>query len=215
VGACCEASHSRSTGTGVWVGRVSGRGGKGGSSADTSPRPDTPRNSTGPEISALRPGSRFNAGMPELTRRRYREIHECWHVYYGDVHVGTIAIRAGAPVDVDQWGWILGFYPGTEPEEYRDGTAETFDLARADFDAAWKALLPTLTEAHYQRWRHARDRTAEKYAMWERGERLPSQRPNSWMGCPCGERFDCHDPAGSYVHRGHIYAAKAADGIRR
>ena len=98
--------------------------------------------------------------MPELTRRRYREIHECWHVYYGDVHVGTIAIRAGAPVDVDQWGWILGFYPGTEPEEYRDGTAETFDLARADFDAAWKALLPTLTEAHYQRWRHARDRAA-------------------------------------------------------
>jgi hypothetical protein len=51
-----------------------------------------------------------------------------------------------------------GFYPGTEVGEYRDGTAETFNLARADFDAAWKALLPTLTEADFQRWRDARDR---------------------------------------------------------
>jgi hypothetical protein len=81
--------------------------------------------------------------MPELTRRRYPECRDCWHVYYGDVHVGTLAIRSGAPVDVDQWGWILGFYPGTEVGEYRDGTAGTFDLARADFDAAWKALLPS------------------------------------------------------------------------
>jgi hypothetical protein len=32
--------------------------------------------------------------MPELTRRRYPEREDCWHVYYGDVHVGTIAVRA-------------------------------------------------------------------------------------------------------------------------
>jgi hypothetical protein len=106
-------------------------------------------------------------------------------------------------------------YPGTEVGEYRDGTAQTFNLARADFDAAWKALLPTLTEADFQRWRDARDWTAKKYAMWERGELLPSQKPSSWMGCPCGERFDSHDPAGSYVHREHIYAAQTVDGIRR
>jgi hypothetical protein len=37
-------------------------------------------------------------GEPELTRRRYTEApEECWHVYYGDVHVGTIAIRVGNP----------------------------------------------------------------------------------------------------------------------
>jgi hypothetical protein len=54
-----------------------------------------------------------------------------------------------------------------------------------------------------------------QYAMWERGELLPSQKPNSWMGCPCGERFDSHDPAGSYVHRRHIYTAQAVDGMRR
>jgi hypothetical protein len=49
--------------------------------------------------------------MPALTRRRSTERQDCWHVYYGDVHVGTIAIRAGVPVDVDQWGWNCGFYP--------------------------------------------------------------------------------------------------------
>ena len=35
--------------------------------------------------------------MPELTRRRYRERQDCWHVYHGDVHVGTIARRVGIP----------------------------------------------------------------------------------------------------------------------
>jgi hypothetical protein len=37
--------------------------------------------------------------MPELTRRRYRERLDCWHIYYGDVHVGTIAVRSGNPSD--------------------------------------------------------------------------------------------------------------------
>src|ERR1700722_17944810 len=55
--------------------------------------------------------------MPHLTRRRYPERPDCWHVYFGDVHVGTIAIRAGVPVDVDQWGWSCGFYPGSHPGE--------------------------------------------------------------------------------------------------
>jgi hypothetical protein len=36
-------------------------------------------------------------GMPELTRRRYPERPDCWHVYYGDVHAGTIAMRVGIP----------------------------------------------------------------------------------------------------------------------
>jgi hypothetical protein len=36
--------------------------------------------------------------MPELSRRRDHEAREeCWHVYYGDVHAGTIAIRTGIP----------------------------------------------------------------------------------------------------------------------
>jgi hypothetical protein len=34
--------------------------------------------------------------MPALTRRRSLDApEECWHVYCGDVQVGTIAIRTG------------------------------------------------------------------------------------------------------------------------
>jgi hypothetical protein len=64
-----------------------------------------------------------------LTRRRDLEApDECWHVYYGDVHAGTISIRAGIPHDEDPWGWSCGFYPGSDPGECTSGTAETFLL---------------------------------------------------------------------------------------
>src|SRR5258708_23796023 len=54
--------------------------------------------------------------MPALTSRRSRDAHaESWQIFYGDVHVGTIGVRAGVPNDVDQWGWSCGFYPGSEP----------------------------------------------------------------------------------------------------
>jgi hypothetical protein len=144
--------------------------------------------------------------MPALTRRRYPERHDCWHVYYGDVQCGTIAKRTGNPSDTDAWEWTCGFYPGCNPGEHRNGTAETFDQARDRFEEAWQVFLANRTDADFQEWREARDWHARKYAMWERGEKMPSQIPTSMMGCPCGERFDSHDPAGSYVHRGHIYA---------
>jgi hypothetical protein len=48
-----------------------------------------------------------------------------------------------------------------------------------------------------------------------RGERLQSQIPSSMMRCPCGERCDIHDPVGSYIHRGRIYAKQATDEIHR
>ena len=49
--------------------------------------------------------------MPALTRRRYPERHDCWHVYYGDVHVGTIARRSGNPHETEPWEWRCRFYP--------------------------------------------------------------------------------------------------------
>ena len=55
---------------------------------------------------ALRHVPRFNAGMPEplnLTRRRYPERPDCWHIYFGDVQAGTIAMRVGNPHDTDPW----------------------------------------------------------------------------------------------------------------
>jgi len=34
--------------------------------------------------------------MPALTRRRSKDAHaESWQIFYGDVQVGTIGIRAG------------------------------------------------------------------------------------------------------------------------
>jgi hypothetical protein len=66
----------------------------------------------------------------ELTRRRYSERPDCWHVYFGDVKVGTIAIRSSVPFDVDQWEWKCRFYPGSEPGEHLSGTAASFEQCR-------------------------------------------------------------------------------------
>jgi hypothetical protein len=112
--------------------------------------------------------------MPALTRRRNLEApEETWHVYFGDVRVGTIAIRTGMPPGEDPWGWVCGFYPGSHPREYTDGTAVTFDQARADFEAAWRVFLSRRTEANFQTWRDQQVWTAEKYRRFDRGERMP------------------------------------------
>jgi len=57
---------------------------------------------------------------------------ESWSIFYDDVRVGTIGKRAGVLVEVDQWGWSLGFYPGLEPGQHRSGSAATFDQARGE-----------------------------------------------------------------------------------
>jgi H+/Cl- antiporter ClcA len=41
------------------------------------------------------------------------------------------------------------------------------------------------------------------------------RRYRSIMLCPCGARFDSHQPDESYAHRQHIYAKQQSDGIRR
>jgi hypothetical protein len=153
--------------------------------------------------------------MPALSRRRSKHSpQECWHVYYGDVRVGTIAIRIGIPHDEDPWGWDCGFYPGAHPGEHQSGTAMTFEDARVDFECAWQVFLSNRTEADFQAWRDKRDWTARKYALWDAGKRLP---PNEWepgkpcsrfMKCPCGQVFDMHGPDELFVHVPHIHHAK-------
>jgi hypothetical protein len=118
--------------------------------------------------------------MPFLTRRRFPERQNCWHVYYGDVHVGTIAQRSGVPVDVDQWGWKCGFYPGLHPGQDRFGMAVDFAGARDGFEAGWKQLLPEIPEGAFEEWRRQRDWTAEKYRRFDRGERMPPD----WRASP-------------------------------
>ena len=110
--------------------------------------------------------------MSLLTRRRDHKIpQECWRVYYGDVHAGTIAQCIGNPGAAPKWQWHCGFYPGSRPGECAAGTAATFDEARSAFEAAWQVFLAKCTEADFQAWRHQRDWTARKYAAWAAGSR--------------------------------------------
>ena len=136
-------------------------------------------------LAGLKSGGALIASMPELTRRRSLDAsEECWHVYYGDVRVGTIARRVGNPFDTDPWEWTCGFYPGSHPRECTSDTSETFDQARTDFEAAWAVFLTKRTEVDFQAWRDQQAWTAEKYRRFDRGERMPPdwkpQRP-SWL----------------------------------
>jgi hypothetical protein len=89
--------------------------------------------------------------MPELTRRRSPDAREeCWHIYYGDVRVGTIARRVGNPFDTDPWEWDCGFYPGSHPRECTNDTAETIEQARADFERPWHVFSSKRTEADFR-----------------------------------------------------------------
>jgi hypothetical protein len=111
--------------------------------------------------------------MPVLTRRRSPDaMQETWLVYYGDVRVGTIALRSGNPADTDPWGWSRGFYPGSHPREHQSGTAAAFDQARVDFETAWHVFLSKRTEVDFQAWREQRGWTQRKYATWAAGERI-------------------------------------------
>jgi hypothetical protein len=101
--------------------------------------------------------------MPELTRRRSPDQRqECWQIYYGDIHAGTITERVGNPHNTERWAWRCGFYPGSNPGEHQSGTAATFGEARADFESAWRVFLSKRTEADFRAWRDQRDWTAEK-----------------------------------------------------
>jgi hypothetical protein len=124
--------------------------------------------------------------MPALTRRRSADRPDCWHIYYGDVHAGTIAKRVGNPSDTDPWEWVCGFYPGSKLGEIQSGTSATLDDARAEFASAWAVFLANRTTADFQAWRYQRDATAWKYAMWDRGFRLPTQTTSGRSKCFCG-----------------------------
>ena len=98
---------------------------------------------------------------------------DSWLVYYGDVHVGTIARAVGNPNAEPQWNWLCWFYPGSNPGEQRSGTADTFDQARAAFEKAWQVFAANRTESDYQAWRDQSDWTAEKYRRFYCGEPMP------------------------------------------
>jgi len=127
--------------------------------------------------------------MTALTRRPNDNPHqEGWHIYFGDVRVGSIRMLAGVPTHGDQWGWSLGFNPGMEvgPRGDYGGSAASFEEARAAFEAKWKTVEPTLTEDQFETWRRDRDFTAWKYRMWKEGCQLPTQTRSGEARCFCG-----------------------------
>jgi hypothetical protein len=114
-------------------------------------------------------------GHLALTRRRDCSLpQECWRIYYGDVHAGTIAQCVGNPGSAPKWQWRCGFFPGSRPGECTSGTAATLEAAREDFEAAWRIFLSNRTEADFQEWREQQAWTAEKYCRFDRGERMPT-----------------------------------------
>ena len=57
--------------------------------------------------------------MPILTRRRYPQRPDCWHIYYGDVCVGAIARRVGNPFDTDPGNGVADSIPAVSPASAR------------------------------------------------------------------------------------------------
>src|SRR5262245_37912757 len=125
--------------------------------------------------------------MTELTRRRDPEMHlECWQVRYGDIEIGVITQRSGVPNDVPQWSWHCGFYPASHNGIREDGIADTFEEARAEFEAAWSRILPQCTEADFDEHRYQRAFTKWKYKMWDSGCKMPTQTVSGMTKCFCG-----------------------------
>jgi hypothetical protein len=107
--------------------------------------------------------------MSKLSRRRSKDSpQESWQIFFGDVPVGWIGILTGVPVDVAQWGWRCGFYPGMEPGQHREGSAKTFESARAAFLFAWRQVLPRLGEANFDAYRREHAFHKWRRRMWTR-----------------------------------------------
>lgn len=114
--------------------------------------------------------------------------------------MGGIGIRAGVPVDVDQWGWSVGFYPGRHPSDSISGSAATYELCRAEWFKAWARYLPGCTEEAFQEWRDHNEWTTDKYTLWDAGYRnltIP-------LKCKCGQSFDAGDREARRLHIPHL-----------
>ena len=119
--------------------------------------------------------------MPELTRRRANEQPESWNIHYDGVCVGNISHRSGIPQGVPGWQWSCGFHcDNARPREGKHGIADSFEVAREAFEAAWRDYLPLRTPEDFAEVRHRNAWTAEKYARLDRGEPAPPWPLPGW-----------------------------------
>jgi hypothetical protein len=62
--------------------------------------------------------------MPTLTRRRDKERQaEYWLIFADDIRIGSIGIRSGVPVHVDQWVWRCDCYLRASARQFRERLA--------------------------------------------------------------------------------------------
>ena len=124
----------------------------------------------------------------ELTRRRLNERFESWGIFYNDVQVGRLSEIHGTDGKMI-WAWSCGFYPGCTPRKQSAGTVDTFDQAKAAFQAAWDRLQPQITPAMLTEWREHQAFTAWKYAMIDAGCQMPTQSTTGKSHCVCGSEI--------------------------
>jgi len=140
--------------------------------------------------------------MSELVRRRNHDSpQECWHVYYRDIHVGTIIAQTDLPNAFDRWNWSCGFYPLTHRGLKITGTSVNLFQAWAAFEDAWEEYLPLCNERVFAEHRRKRVWTAWKQRMRNAGCRMPTQNDDGRSHCFCGVEIDVVD------FEGHVYAA--------
>jgi hypothetical protein len=118
--------------------------------------------------------------MPTLTRRRYPERPDCWHIYCGDIHAGTIARRVGIRLTNIRGAGAVASTRAAIPASAPSARRRHTNRPRAGFEQAWR------TEADFREWRETHAWSPWKYAMFDKGCRMPTQ----WL---LNSRFGCTD----------------------
>lgn len=130
-----------------------------------------------------------------LTRRRDNTGNlEQWSIWDDDVRVGQMR-HVNTTGNQMTWQWAC--WGGAT------GAADTFDAARAAFQAEWDRVAPTVTDAERDRFRLQEAFTAWKYAMHDAGCRMPTQSPEGWSVCFCGTRITVNG-VDDHVRKAHM-----------
>jgi hypothetical protein len=103
---------------------------------------------------------------------------------------GRLDRRAGWCEGCRPIGLALWVFPAIDRGRRADGTAATFEKARADFADAWSSYLPRCTDADFEGYRRQRAWRRWKYTMQETGHKLPTRVPELRSRCFCGADID-------------------------
>ncbi len=87
------------------------------------------------------------------------------------------------------WGWRCGFPQVIATGLRTVGTAATFEQARTEFEAAWRAYLPLCTAADFKEYRRHQAWTEWKYTMHDAGCLLPTATATGRSRCFCGDEI--------------------------